>query len=148
METEITNLHELEARIASLKIRKAEDEIYFHQRYSSIKDKLTHPFRFVKNLFFNSKPSGANNLTSDWVTSFGRIFLPLFLNKTILRNRGVLIKTIASLFSQKMVNSSVLNKDILSHWIDNITGFVKSKTKKEKRYGADDYGIPPESETA
>ncbi len=147
MEIEITNLQELETRIAFLKIKKAEDEIYFHQRYTSIKDKFTHPFSFVKNLFLGGGQQNSQ-LKSDWVTSFGRIFLPLFLNKTLLRNRGVLIKTIASLFSQKIVNSNVLNKDILTHWIDNITGFVKSKTKKEKRYGVDDYGIPPESETA
>lgn len=147
METEITNLQQLDAKIAFLKTKKAVDEIYFHQKFSSIKDKFTHPFKFVKDLFLgNSKPS--DHFRADWVTSFGRIFLPLFLNKTLLRNRGVLVKTIASLFSQKIVNSSVLNKDVLSHWIDNITGFVKSKTKKERRYGVDDYGIPPESETA
>ncbi len=149
METEITNLQQLETRIAFLKIRKAEDEIYFHQKYASIKDKFTHPFRFIKDLFLGASGGKvSDHFRADWVTSFGRIFLPLFLNKTLLRNRGVLIKTIVSLFSQKIVSSNTLNKDVLTNWIDNIAGFIKSKTKKERRYGKDDYGIPPESETA
>lgn len=147
METEITNLYELDARIAILKIKKVEDEIYFNQRYLAVKNKITHPFRFIKNLFLGGEKA-SGHFKADWVTTFGRIFLPLFLNKTLLRNRGVLIKTIASLFSQKIVSSDVLNKDILSNWIDNVTSFVRSKTKKDKRYGTDDYGIPPESETA
>ncbi|MFC5284175.1 hypothetical protein [Pedobacter alpinus] len=150
MDLEIRNIDDLRAKIALLKIKKQEDEIYLNQKYISVKEKLTSPFSFVKNLFISnrsfSQPSSP--LKADFVTSLGRILIPLFLNKTILRNRGFLFKTIVSLISQKTINSSVFNKDVLSNWIDKATGFVKSKTKKEKRYGIDDYGIPPESETA
>jgi len=147
MEVEITNLEQLRAKITLLKIRKAEDEIFFHQKYQSIKNKITHPLDFLKELVFGNGHAN-NHQKADWVTSIGRIFLPFFLNKTILRNRGIFVKTIASLFSQKVVSSDILNKNTIAHWIDAVTGFIKTKTKKEKRYGADDYGIPPESETA
>lgn len=152
MNTGISNLAELKARIIHLEIKKVEDEIYFNQKYESIKSKIVHPFKTVKDivtsLAFGTMSSG--NGRADWATNLGRIFFPLLVNKTLFRSSGVIIKTLVSLFSQKAIDSSVFNKNILSHWIDNVTDFVKTKTKpkKEKRYGIDDYGIPPESETA
>lgn len=150
MKTEITDLTQLQARIAYLKLKKLDDELYFDQRYQSIKDKFQSPFRFltdtVSSFAFGTKVEyGAK---ADWATNIGRIFFPLLLNKTLLRNKGVIIKTLVSLFSQKAINYSVFNRDVLSNWVDSITSFVKTKTKKEKMYGHDDYGIPPESETA
>ncbi len=153
MDIQITNVQQLRARIAVLEVRKAEDELYFHQRISSFKEKISKPFRFVKSVF-NAVAFGdvsGINLTgrADWATHLGRIILPLVMNRTLLRGKGVWLKAIFSLFSQKAINPAILNKDIVSHWIDNATSFIKSKTKKkEKRYGTDDYGIPPESETA
>lgn len=150
MGTEITNLAQLKARISFLEIKKIEDEIYFKQKFESIKNKVQHPFKFVKDTLSALVFGGnTNNIAqADWATNLGRIFFPMFLNKTLLKNSGVIMKTLVSLFSQKAINYSVFNKDVLSGWIESITDFVKSKTKKEKRYGTDDYGIPPESETA
>lgn len=150
METQITNIAELEARITYLKIKKVDDEIYFNQKIESIKNKFKHPFVFIKDVVSSFAFGTKMNIgvRADWATNLGRIFFPLFLNKTLLRNKGAIIKTLVSLFSQKAINPTVFNRDVLAGWIDNITSFVKSKTKKEKRYGADDYGIPPESETA
>ncbi|HEX7367761.1 MAG TPA: hypothetical protein VF273_11725 [Pelobium sp.] len=148
MEAEITNLSQLRARIAYLKIKKVEDEIYFNQKFESIKEKYTHPFKFAKNLL--SSVLGSKNFagSADWVTSLGRIFFPMILNKTLLRNSGGIIKTMVSLVSQKAINYSVFNKEVLAGWVDKITHLVKSKTKKEQKLRFDDYGIPPESETA
>ncbi len=150
METEITNLAQLKARIAFLEIKKIDDEIYFDQKFELIKNKIKHPFNFVKDMIssaaFGGKMTGVGK--SDWATSIGRIFFPLLLNKTLLKNSGVIMKTLVSFVSQKAINYSLFNKDVLSGWIDNVTNFVKAKTHKEKRYGIDDYGIPPESETA
>lgn len=150
METPITNIAELKARIAYLEIKNVQDELFFDQKIEGLKNKFKHPFIFIKDvvssfMFGTKLPMDGR---ADWATSLGRIFLPLFLNKTLLRNSGAIIKTVVSLFSQRAINSSVLNKDVIAGWIDNVTNFVKSKTKKEKRYGVDDYGIPPESETA
>lgn len=150
METQITNIAELKARIAYLELKKVQDELFFDQKIEGFKNKFKHPFTFIKDAFsslmFGTKVNA--NGGADWATTLGRIFLPLFLNKTLLRNKGTTIKTIVSLFSQKAINSSVFNREVLADWIDKVTDFVKSKTKKEKRYGIDDYGIPPESETA
>lgn len=150
METKITNIAELEARIAYLKVKKVADEIYFEQKIASIKSKFSHPFVFIKDAISSFAFGTKTNTTgrADWATNIGRIFFPLFLNKTLLRNKGAIIKTLVSLFSQKAINPSVFNRDVLASWIDNVTSFIKAKTKKEKMYGSDDYGIPPESETA
>nr|WP_294895961.1 hypothetical protein [uncultured Pedobacter sp.] len=150
METEITNLAQLQERIVLLKVKKVEDEIYFNQKYEAIKQKVQHPFKFVKDLVSSIAFGNTGNIAgkADWATTIGRIFFPMVLNKTVLKNSGVIIKTLVSLFSQRAINYSVFNKDVLSGWIDKATDFVKAKTKKEKRYGVDDYGIPPESETA
>jgi len=149
METEITNLAQLEARIAFLEVKKAEDEIYFNQKFEAIKEKIQHPFKFIKNAISSFAFGRNSNMAgADWATNLGRIFFPLLLNKTLLKNKGIIVKTLVSLFSQKAINYSVFNREVLSGWIDKVTDFVKTKTKKEKRYGVDDYGIPPESETA
>lgn len=150
MDFEIKNINDLRAKIALLEVKKREDEIFLNQKYVSIKDKFLNPFSYVKNIFSKSTASAStsSSIKPDLVTYLTRVLLPLILNKTILRNKGIILKTLVSLISQRTITSSVFNKDILSNWIDKATDFVKSKTKKEKKYGYDDYGIPPESETA
>lgn len=150
METEITNLAQLKARIAFLEVKKIQDEIYFNQKFDAFKNKATHPFKFIKEMVSSLAFGGGKSKmgSADWATSLGRIFFPMLLNKTLLRNSGGIMKTLVSLVSQKAINYSVFNKDVLASWIDKVTDLVKTKTKKEKRYGIDDYGIPPESETA
>ena len=51
METQITNLQQLKARIAFLEVKKAEDEIYFNQKFVAIKEKILNPFKFIKETF-------------------------------------------------------------------------------------------------
>ena len=151
MDFEIKNISDLRARIISLEIKKQEDEIYFNQKFTSIKSKLLSPFSFVKNLFTGKNTSSnplSEPLKSDYITYLGRVLLPMLLNRTVLRNKGFILKTIVSFLTQKTINSTFFNKEVLSSWVDKATIFVRSKTKKEKRYGHDDYGIPPESETA
>lgn len=149
METEITNIQQLRAKIAFLEIKKTEDEFYINHRIASAKAAISKPFTFIKNTFLSPFfDSTGSHVGADWATRMGRIFLPFLLNSTLLRKRGFLVKSLVSMFSQKVINYSVFNKNILSKWVDEISDFVKSKTKKEKRYGVDNYGIPPESETA
>lgn len=150
MELEIKNISDLRTRIAYLELKKKEDEIYLAQRYHSVKDKFTKPFKFIKDSFesLNLFSGNANPAKSDIVTQLGRILFPLILNKTVLRNKGFVFKTLVSLLSQRTIKPSVFNKEVLSGWIDKVTDLIKSKTTREKRYGKDDYGIPPESETA
>ncbi|RKD18217.1 hypothetical protein BCY91_15535 [Pelobium manganitolerans] len=144
METPITNMQQLQARITLLQLKKVEDEVYFNQKFTAIKEKILAPVNFVKGLFAHKSLQGH----ADWATRFGRIFVPMLLNRTILRKQGVVIKAVASLLSQKLVKPSLFNTEVLASWVDKATSFIKRKTKKERRYGADDYGIPPESETA
>lgn len=151
IKSKIENLEQLRAQIAVLKLKKAEDEIYFNQSYQKIKGVVETPARWFNNalsfLGLNSSEGDKSKIKADWITSAGRIALPFLLNKTILRGSGFFTKAIISLISQKTVNSKNFNKDVLSHWIDNITGWIESTSKDKKKAKNIDYGIPPESET-
>lgn len=151
----IENLDQLRTEIAFLRIKKAEEEIYLNQTFLKVNKAFNSPINFIKGaLEFlglrNNKASGNSSNHTDWVTSLGRIALPFLLNKTILRGRGVFLKTIVSLLSQSTINSKNLNKNVLASWIDKVTYWVNvtnHSRKKKAEDKDDDYGIPPESET-
>lgn len=151
MESNIQNIQELRERINFLKLKKAEDEIYFHQKYEHFKETITSPFRFIKNSLSFINPLNKSNPThsTDWVTNMGRILVPFLLNKTLLRNRGFFIKTIASLISQKTINADILNKNVVASWIDKATSWINSTIEKKNKPERSpyDFGVPPESET-
>jgi hypothetical protein len=148
--TKIKNLEQLRAEIALLKLKKAEDEIYFNQSYQKVKHVVETPTRWFNNalsfLGLNSE-SEKVKIKSDWITSAGKFALPFLLNKTILRGRGFFVKALVSIISQKTINSKNFNKNVLTNWIDNLTEWIDSSVKEKKKSKNIDYGIPPESET-
>lgn len=154
----IENIDQLRAEIALLRIKRAEEEIYLNQTFSKVNKAFSGPLNFVKGGLEllglkNSKSANANSSQTnhaDWVTSLGRIALPFLLNKTILRGRGMFLKTAISLLSQTTINSKNLNKNVLASWIDKATYWINVSMNSAKKKSAKvehDYGIPPESET-
>jgi hypothetical protein len=140
----INNMEELKAQIVILKQDKMEQELYFNQKVNSIKSSFNNPLGYISNIF---KSFGLNNKTgfnSDYITSLAKTFLPLFLNKTILKGSGFIVKTLVTIFSQKLISGKIINQEILVKWIDRLTGLISSKTKSNK---VKDYGIPEDSET-
>ena len=152
---EIQNLLELKTRIAFLELKQLDDELVIKQKFQSIKDTFTSPLKFLKRIGsmigITHDSNVASNFPSskkaDWVTNLGRVFLPLLLNKTLLRNRGIIVKSLVSILSQRTVNSMSFNKNVLANWIDKATDFINSTKKKDRTRKQVDYGIPPESET-
>lgn len=157
MGKKIQNLEELRAEIVTLRFKRAEQEIYLNQTFGKVNKAFSGPINFVKGalefigLKNNSKTGKPSNTQTDWVTSLGRIALPYILNKTILRGRGMFLKTAISLLSQTTINSKNLNKDVLASWIDKATYWFNvskhSVKKKQEDKTEKDYGIPPDSET-
>lgn len=155
METQIQNLQDLKTRIAFLELKQLDDELVIKQKFQSIKDTFTSPLKFLKKIgsmvgiFHNNGiiTNSSSSKKADWVTNFSRVFIPLFLNKTLLRNRGIIVKSLVSILSQRTVNSMSFNKNVLISWIDKATDFINSTKKKVKPTKDVDYGIPPESET-
>nr|MBC7611876.1 hypothetical protein [Pseudopedobacter sp.] len=146
----IENLEQLRSEIAILKLKKAEDEIYFNQSFQKVKNVVETPIRWFNNVLsflgLNSE-SEEGKIKADWITSVGRVALPFLLNKTVLRGRGFFVRALVSLISQKSISSKNFNKNVLSHWIDNLTEWIESSVKDKKKSKNIDYGIPPESET-
>ncbi|MBU2046953.1 MAG: hypothetical protein KJ712_09515, partial [Bacteroidetes bacterium] len=146
----IENLEQLRSEIAILKLKKAEDEIYFNQSFQKVKNVVETPTRWFNNVLsflgLNSE-SEKGKVKADWITSVGRIALPFLLNKTVLRGRGFFVRALVALISQKSINSKNFNKNVLSHWVDNLTEWIESSVKDKKKSKNIDYGIPPESET-
>ncbi|MBD3750063.1 MAG: hypothetical protein IE931_11270 [Sphingobacteriales bacterium] len=147
MKAKIENIDQLRAEIRTLKIKCAEDEIYFNQGFLKFKKIIEAPTKFFNSILnlFGLADEDENNKHSDWVTSLGRIALPFLLNTTLLRGRGFITKAIVSLLSQRTVNAKNFNKDVLTSWVDTLTNWINNSTKKSKK--KIDYGIPPDSET-
>ncbi|MEO5911351.1 MAG: hypothetical protein ABIP95_10710 [Pelobium sp.] len=150
----VHNLDQLQLRIAQLKIEKAEQEIFFNQKWIKTQDMISSPINFVKGLLTTVGLRGRdkNNATpsnADWATNLARVSLPFLLNRTILRGRGFILKSLVTLISQNTINAKSFNKNKLAGWIDNITGWVDgiSSKKTKKRKLEVDYGIPEDSET-
>lgn len=156
MSSHIQNIEDLRAEIKLLKLQKAEYELYFSQKRESIKQTFSSPFAFFRNIKSligggsfskNLSDNGASH-QSDWFTNMARIVIPFFLNRTILRGRGVLVKSLLGLISQKAITGDTFNKDKIANWIDKATNWINSTIKKPKKKKQPvDYGIPPDSET-
>jgi hypothetical protein len=145
MDYNFNSIEDLRAQITIIEQDKLEQELYFEQKLSAIKKGFTNPFGFITNLFKQTDLNpNQTKFSADYITNIAKAFLPIILNKTILRGSGFFVKTLATIFSHKAINAKVINKDILSHWIDNITEFLSSKSKTSK---SKDYGIPEDSET-
>lgn len=144
---QISNIDNLRLHILELEGRKIEHELYFHNKVENIKTKMKAPLNFI-NKFKDSVFGKAVNIDhdeshkTDIVNIIARLLLPLSLNKLLFKKSNFLTKSLVSIFSQKVVSS--LNKNTLSAVVDELTGFIKSKTKNNKEVN---YGIPPDSET-
>ena len=149
MKGRIENIDQLRAEIRTLKIKCAEDEIYFNQGFQKFKKIIEAPTKFFNSIlsFLRLSSDDENNKHSDWITSLGRITLPFLLNRTLLRGRGFFTKAIISLLSQKTINAKNFNKDVLVSWIDELTHWINGSIKKSKKKKEIDYGIPPDSES-
>jgi hypothetical protein len=145
MDYDFKNIDELRNQIVFLKQEKLEQELYFEQKYISVKKVFTSPISFIKDSFnFSGLRPNQTSFSADYITNIARAFLPIILNKTLLKGRGIFVKTLITFLSQRAINAKIINKDILSHWVDNITEFIGSKSKVSK---SKDYGIPEDSET-
>lgn len=151
----IESIDQLRSEIAFLKIKRAEEEIYLNQTFLKVNKAFSGPINFIRGaLEFlglkDNKIVNPSNIEVDWVTSLGRIVIPFLLNNTLLKGKGVLLKTIVSLLSQSTINSKNLNKSVLANWIDKIAYWVNvsiNSAKKKPQEKENDYGISPESET-
>lgn len=144
----IKNIADLQIHILNLEFAKTEHEIYLQQKVSEVKQRLASPLKFYNRItsMFSGKENSQQNTSSnsekpDWVNLLARVGVPFVINKLVFKKSGFIVKALISLFSQGAITS--VNKNSVAHWVDVVTGFVKSKTKKKPVL---DYGIPPDSE--
>ena len=151
-ESKIKNLADLRHEISRLKLLAAEQESYLNDQYLLFNEKIEAPVRFFKSatswipgvdlargLFAKGKGD------EDWVNRLLRIGFPVVLNRFFLRRAGLVKRVLATLVSQQA--ASVLNKESVAGLIDKITHFIRPAKKQHQRSAAEDYGIPPDSET-
>src|SRR5690606_10421415 len=152
MKNKITNIEELTAEIARLKIQKNEQQAFLINQYDLLSAKISAPAR-IMNLVFSRVPgvgalkgifSGIGAVSnakskSDWLTKTLQFGLPIFLNKTLLKNAGWLKKAVVLLASESAATN--INKAKISTVIDSITNFIKPKKKKKKATTDKEYEI-------
>lgn len=145
--TPIESLEQLRAEIQLLKQQRAEQELYFVQKKDNIKEALNSPFTFIKKLGLFLGVNRSTPATSDWSTALARFVVPFILNRTILRGKGALLKSILALISQRMINPSVINQNKLANMAGKLSDWIGAFLQKSRKKKTVDYGIPPDSET-
>ena len=141
----IENLQHLQDEIALLKLKKAEQELYFIEKKDSLKESLKSPFTFMKKAMGILK--GNENIHADWTTALARISIPFLLNKTLLRGKGAILKSLITLLSQRVINPAIVNQNKVFGAVEKISGLVGRILNKKVKSRKQDYGIPPDSET-
>lgn len=146
MKSKIENIDDLRSEILRLKLESFHHEALIKQDIEKIKDKFRLP-SIIKGWFGGDQSKSPDHINHDWVTNALRVSLPLALNKLVFGKSGFIMKSVVTLLSQKVATS--VNKDIVTHWIDKASNFIRGEAKhrKERRSRAHDYGIPPDSET-
>ena len=149
MKAKITNIHELNAEIARLKIEKKGQEEFLLNQYQLLRHKIEAPAR-IANMVFDFVPgvntikglvSGIGKATSkktkgDWLTRTLQLGLPLVLNRTLLKNAGWLKKGLVLFASETAAGQVTQNK--VANVIDKITDFIKPKKDKKKKKAAEE----------
>ncbi|HYK77107.1 MAG TPA: hypothetical protein VEV16_09025 [Daejeonella sp.] len=149
MKNKIENIDDLRSEILRLKLQQFHHEAAIEQDIKHITDKLRIPSLLLGkfNEWFGSQAGGLDQATNehDWVTNAFRVGLPVLLNKLIFKRAGFFMKSLVALASQHAANT--VNRDVVSHWVDKVTGWVRGVKEARKNRKTPDYGIPPDSET-
>ncbi|MBD1423862.1 hypothetical protein [Sphingobacterium chuzhouense] len=139
----INNLHDLQAEIARLNLRRREQEAYLTDQYNLLKIKISAPIRFfrlvtshvpgvnlVKDLT-SSISKAAQRKDADWLTRVLQLGAPIVLNSTVLKRAGWFKKAMVLLASETAIGQ--VNQDKISGLVSKITSFIKPKKKKKKK---------------
>lgn len=141
---DITNLHELNTRLLSLKVDYKTQETMIKGDVSHFVKRFT-PGNLIKRYATPSaflKVDDKLNISSKLMS----MVLPVLMNSTLFRGSGFVTKTLVGLATSKF--GKTLDAEHLSAIFNTVTGLFKSKKKnKEKNPAFSDYGIPPDSET-
>jgi hypothetical protein len=148
MEKAFVSLAELQAEIQYLKVQQFKQE-------EGLREKISSPKEIFKTItgLFKSDTGKQQSFTSelvnqDLITSIVRIILPLILNGVVFKKSGFFVKTLITFLSQKV--AAQFNAHTLSGLMDKVSHIFK-KNGPEDNVGqanvANDYGIPPDSET-
>jgi hypothetical protein len=134
----ISNVEELRAEIARLRVAKEEQGKAIAKRFNS-------PMTTFSTLYtlFPRDPEAESKSSifgQDFFGLLSRVLLPLALNKTLFRNSNFLVKGFVGLLSQKA--SHFINEETLTGLWDKVKDIF------EKKHSHEDYGIPPESEAS
>ncbi|TAE35243.1 MAG: hypothetical protein EAY66_09430 [Sphingobacteriales bacterium] len=145
----IKNINDLQSHIHSLELKRVEHELFLRQKAASIEENLmgllkTYSYitSFFKGNTWTAEGNTEKNDKSDWVTILTRVVVPFALNKVFFKKSSFIVKSLISLVSQGAISS--VNKNTVAGWVDMLTDFIKSKTKKKQPLYD---GIPPDSET-
>jgi len=130
---EITDIHELKAEIARLRILEGEQELVLQQRLNSpaaIFSRLMTGFPKNTNGNTNAAPG---ILHPDILRMISRVVIPFTLNKTLFRKSNFLVKMLVSLASQKA--AGLVSEPAAENLLTKFKAAFKSvitKTQKSK----------------
>lgn len=139
----INNLHDLNAEIARLNLRRREQEAYLADQYTLLKAKVNAPMRYFQ--LITSRIPGVGMIKdittsigksmqrkdADWLTRVLQFGAPLVLNRTLLKNAGWLKKAMVLLASETAIGQ--VNQDKISGLLNKVTSFIKPKKNKKKK---------------
>lgn len=138
----ISNITDLQAEIARLRLRRYEQEAYLGDQYKLLKEKVDVPFRLFRRVTAYMPGAGmlrdvtssvrkvAKNKDADWLTRILQFGAPIVLSSTLLRRAGWLKKSMVLLASETAIGQ--VNQNNISSLVNKVTSFIKPKKKKKK----------------
>jgi len=128
---EITNIQELKAEIARLRMLEGDQKMVLQQRLNS-PAAIFHSLMTV----FPKKAAGIRNagpgiLHPDFLRMISRVVIPFMLNKTLFRKSNFLVKMLVSLVSQKA--AGMVSEPTAEILLTKFKDAYKSLTQKKQK---------------
>jgi len=128
---EITDIHELKAAIAQLRILEGEQKMALRQRLNSPAAIFFSLITIFPKKASENRNAKTNALHPDILRLISRFVIPFTLNKTLFRRSNFLVKMLVSLVSQKA--AGLVSESAADNLMTKFkAAFTSLTTKKQK----------------
>lgn len=140
----INSMADLRLEIIRLQIEVDEREALIRHDLNEVAEQVKAPFHFMKKLagWFGGGTTD-QAASADWLTSVLQLGFPWIVNNLFFKRSGIFTKGLIALLSQKAISG--INLEKFTHWVEQLNQWITKQGKKKS--DAEDYGIPPDSET-
>jgi len=126
---EITDIHELKAATARLRMLQVEQKAALQQRLNSPAAIFSSLMTVFPKKTSENRNAGPSILHPDFLRMISRVVIPFTLNKTLFKRSNFLVKMLVSLVSQKA--AGLVSKPVAESLLTKFKAVFKNLTRKK-----------------